>query len=214
MMKQRWRQLAQAIDARSPRERGLLLAVLLAVLIGGWSWLVLEPLEARQTELGNRAAKVDAEVAALHAQLQAIASRAEADPNRELRDRLERLQARLATVDREIQARGADFVEPAQMAALLRDLLSAERGLTLLRLESVGAQRLPGSNGAAPVYRHGLVLEFRGNYLSTLRYLEALEALPWRVLWEELDYRLETHPNARVRLRISTLSGREDWIGV
>jgi MSHA biogenesis protein MshJ len=57
-------------------------------------------------------------------------------------------------------------------------------------------------------------MEIRGGYLSTLRYLEELEDLPWRFFWKSLNYEVLEYPEARVVLTVETLSLREGWIGV
>jgi MSHA biogenesis protein MshJ len=213
-MKAQWYWLAGRIDALSLRERVLLTVTVIVIVLGLWSWLVLAPYDARREQASERSQAVQRNIAALQTQVDAVITRANADPDAELRERFRRLQQRLEEVDAEIHARGRDFVAPAQMPGLLRDILAAHGGLTLQRLESTGARRMGPPGAEAPVFKHGLVLEFSGDYMSTLRYLEALEQLPWRFLWEQLEYTLEQHPRARVRLRLATMSGHEDWIGV
>ena len=50
--------------------------------------------------------------------------------------------------------------------------------------------------------------------MATLRYLQALEALPWRFFWDSVDYQVIAYPQSTVRLKLHTLSLSEDWIGV
>ena len=57
-------------------------------------------------------------------------------------------------------------------------------------------------------------LVFTGSYLDTLRYIQALEALPWRLFWDELDIHTEDYPKARVRMVISTLGLDAALLGV
>jgi len=64
------------------------------------------------------------------------------------------------------------------------------------------------------VYQHSFEVEFEGDYLSTLSYLEALRELPWRFFWSRIDYKVNAYPVAGVKLRLYTLSLSKEWIGV
>ena len=57
----------------------------------------------------------------------------------------------------------------------------------------------------AGIGRYELRLELQGSYLGTLRYLRALEALPWKFFWEEVNFEVMEHPKGRVTLDIYTL---------
>jgi MSHA biogenesis protein MshJ len=50
--------------------------------------------------------------------------------------------------------------------------------------------------------------------MATLRYLQALEKLPWRFFWDSVSYQVMEYPDSVVRLELHTLSLSEDWIGV
>lgn len=216
-MKAYWRQLAARLDARTPRERGLVLLAVLAVIVGVWVQAVLDAQLARAKTLAEEQAAVAQKLTAVQLQADAVRARAEADPNKALRTREAQLRAEIEKLDRELRAKAGDFVAPDQMARALRDLLAAQGGLRLVRLETIAPQALQAGadeQTVVPVYRHGLELEFVGDYRSTVKFLEAVEQMPWRFFWDELDYQVERYPTARVRLRIHTLSGREAWIGV
>jgi len=64
------------------------------------------------------------------------------------------------------------------------------------------------------MYKHGLRIQLSGQYPDILRYLGALEALPWKVFWGEVQLQTEKYPVSRVTLVIYTLSLDEAWIGV
>ena len=111
------------------------------------------------------------------------------------------------------------------MARFLEQLLVQEPGLQLLRLKTLEAAPLidAGEQGGAStantdagtaVFRHAFEIAFSGGYLATLRYLKALEALPWKFVWDSVDYEVVAYPQSTVRLRLHTLSLSEDWIGV
>ncbi len=56
------------------------------------------------------------------------------------------------------------------------------------------------------VYRYPLAITFSGDYFDTLSYLKKLESMPWRPVWELLEYEVTDYPQAKVTLQIYTLS--------
>lgn len=112
------------------------------------------------------------------------------------------------------------------MAGVLRDMLSAEKGLVLTKLESLGAQPLfprdedeenaktKKRTQQPEIFKHGVRIVFEGDYFKTLAYLRALEAMPWRLYWDNVEYFVTDYPKARVAITVHTLSLHEGWIGV
>lgn len=62
-------------------------------------------------------------------------------------------------------------------------------------------------------YRHGLEIEVEGSYAACLAYLNAIEALPWRLYWQVLELDVIDYPQNRIRIEVGTLSLDEGWIG-
>jgi MSHA biogenesis protein MshJ len=68
---------------------------------------------------------------------------------------------------------------------------------------------------AAPsdlLYRHGVELTVRGNYLDMVNYLDALEAMPTQLFWGRVALEVEQYPNARLTLTVYTLSLDKKWM--
>ena len=63
-------------------------------------------------------------------------------------------------------------------------------------------------------YKHGLRIEFEGDYMTTLDYIRGLESLELRFLWDSLEFQVEEYPRSRVSITVFTLSLDQDWIGV
>jgi MSHA biogenesis protein MshJ len=105
------------------------------------------------------------------------------------------------------------------MARLVEQMLLKNRGLRVMKVESIPATPLlnvvESAVGSGPmVYRHGMNIEIKGGYLDILRYLKSLEALPWKVFWGKVTLKTEQHPVSHVSLLIYTLSTHEAWIGL
>ena len=78
---------------------------------------------------------------------------------------------------------------------------------------SASAAALPG--GPLPsLYRHGVELTLEGGFTDLLAYLNALEALPQRLLWGSLALQVQQHPTSVLTLRLYTLSRDRHWLAL
>jgi MSHA biogenesis protein MshJ len=64
------------------------------------------------------------------------------------------------------------------------------------------------------VFRHGPRIRFQGDYLQTLSYLQALEALSWRFVWDSVSLSVTEHPESEVTITVYSMSLGEPWMGV
>ncbi len=228
-MKARLAALTVSVNALSLRERVILLGVCLVVVFTLWFTLLFDPLYQRATTASEEGLRLSAQSQELEARLITLRARAKADPNAPIRERIAALQGDVAEVDARLKEKTLELISPAQMAQVLEDMLAGKKGLTLIGMHSEPpriAQGLidedliepPGQAGVPEdlpkVYEHGLVVELQGPYLDVLGYVQSLEALPWRLFWDDLRIETENYPRARIRLRLHTLSLREGWIGV
>ena len=75
--------------------------------------------------------------------------------------------------------------------------------------------REEGENTEEPsIYRHVLEIELAGKYADMLRYMQTLEQLDWKLLWDEIEIVGEEYPAISLKLVLSTLSTRKEWIGI
>ena len=113
------------------------------------------------------------------------------------------------------------LIEPKQMAKVLEVVLAQNTNLQLQRVQSLGAKPLSPLKAkegeeaqSLGIYKHGLQIEFKGSYLSTLKYLKALDELPWNFYWDILELNVEKYPVSKIVITVHTLSFNEGWIGV
>ena len=128
------------------------------------------------------------------------------------------------------------------MPKILETVLHKTGGLTLVNLKSLGVTPLitkaePNEKTDADkkenissentntenkltagnidnAYRHGLRIEFVGDYLTTLSYLKSLEELQWGFFWDNFQLSVSEYPDANAAIEIFTLSLNREWIGV
>jgi len=212
------------IDALALRERVLVFVAALGILYLGWSQLAFAPLSAYRDQLVAEVERTRAQTEELNAQIRRLAQARSEDPNAAERARLAELREALEQARSRVREVTRSLVPPEKMAGLLEAVLNRQTDLTLVRLESLGVEPAlgpAGEDGAAPpdglpgtLFRHGLRIELRGSYLETLRYLGALEALPWQFLWESVEVEVLEYPSVRVSITVYSLSEENAWIGV
>ncbi|VXB06703.1 hypothetical protein [Massilia sp. 9I] len=62
------------------------------------------------------------------------------------------------------------------------------------------------------LYRHGVEVTVRGNYLDMVDYMSALEAMPTRLFWGKAQLDVEEYPASRLTLTLYTLSLDRNWM--
>lgn len=202
------------LDRFKARER-LLLLVTVAVFILGITQAILWI-----TGLDNHDAQRD-QITTLRDQYQqnqqglALLQQAQQSPRvQSLTEQNLQLEAQLEALERQLTALTDSLIPPNTMVALLRDLLDRD-DLTLVRFSTLPVQALPRPDDQAPeLYRHALEMTLSGSYQGVMNYLGSIEALPWRLFWDELSLETEDYPRLNIRLRVHTLSDQEEWLNV
>lgn len=218
-------------DERPQAEKFILTAIGLGSVLYFYSILFLQPtreqIGSMERQLETVQSRIDQQVARA-AELQQSGVE---DPDSFIRERLSELIQEQSGIQSGIQALAGNLVSPNGMTQMLTSVLDSQEGLTLIRVENRPPEALTntlatGAGPAAPpleggrlsvgfqVFRHGLVLEFQGDFFSTLRYLRYLEAMDESFFWDSIEYEQALWPEARVTLELHTLSSEEGFIGV
>jgi MSHA biogenesis protein MshJ len=216
-MKLKLNELRDRYEARPRSEKGIMLAVSLMVIFWLYVVGVSDPLAASITALDQQILTAQVEVAALKARQQEARRASENDPNLFVRERLEELVVAEATARQQLEDINGSVISATTMNRLLSEVLGTHDGLRLVRLENRPAERLVGnelSETAQLMYRHGLVLEFEGDYLSLLKYLVYLEGLSENFFWESLSITPGDWPKSAIRMELSALSPEESFVGI
>jgi len=216
-MRQTLNELRDRYDARPRAEKGIMLAVSLMLIF--WLYVVgaSDPLNASIAVLDQEILTAQVQVASLQARQQEARRAGENDPNLFVREQLEELIVAEATARRQLEGINGSVISATTMNRLLSEVLGEHDGLRLVRLENRPAERLVGndlSETAQLMYRHGLVLEFEGDYLSLLKYLVYLEGLSENFFWESLSISPGNWPTSAIRMELSALSPEESFVGI
>ena len=217
------KELKKKLDARTLRERLMLLSAVVVVIVYSWFLLVYEAMNAGQVEISRQIQGAMAQINNELTRNQNIRNSYTRDPNAFIRTRITALQQEVESIDAELLALYGELILPQQMAGVLTQILQSETTLKLISFENLPPESLfasenagasEASNGGISVYRHGLRLEFEGDYLETIRFLQRVESLTTSFFWDNLAFHVEKHPNARITLNIFTLSTERGFIGV
>lgn len=208
-------------DMLSVRERVLVLAAVIAVLMVVWDTLFAAPREKERKQRQGQVEALRAEVTGLEQSIQVLAAQSEAGPDPALREEIRKMRKELPEIEARLSGATTGLIGPEEMTQVLRQLLRQASRLKLRALRTLeAAPVLSEVQEAAPtqpgtlIFKHGLELELGGSYMDVLHFLQALEALEWRFFWDQIEFQVEEHPRARVRVVIYTLSLEEGWIGV
>jgi MSHA biogenesis protein MshJ len=204
-------------EARPMRERLLIVAALLILLLALWDRFLMQPL--RDSSSGLR---VELTASGEHDDSAATA----ADPRAAAIRRAGELQLQVQELDARIAGTARGFVPAQRMTEVLHDVLRRQGRLALVSIRnlpvtSLVAPAATGTQGEAAVsavatapYVHSIELVIDGSFADVQAYLQELEALPWKFRFALLELSARTYPINRVRLELSTLSMDATWLGV
>lgn len=229
--------LRRSFDARARRERILLIGAVMAVAAMAADHLWLSPAFEAWQAAGRREAAAATTLQSLN---EAIAQRG--TESRALEQQLQRDIAvwrdKVKQGDSELRRFGTSLVKAADMLPVLDHMLAQSGGLRLRNMQSLPRTELaaagsslataPGVAASAPttatastsgeagpvLYRHGVELTVEGSYADLLTYLNALEAMPQRVLWGGVQMKVAQYPKALLTLRLYTLSMDRGWLEI
>jgi MSHA biogenesis protein MshJ len=230
-MKQRLTALSARVDALSLRERALVFAAAVAVVGFAGQQLVLAPIYRQQDVLQEQIDQQRNNMAGIDAEIVAKVTAYQNDPDAASRTRLESVKRESAQLADSLLAMQHGLVPPERMAPLVDAILRANGRLQLVSMRTLPVETISGraatAAGATPaaapaaaeaarapdmLYRHGVEVTVRGNYLDMVNYMSALEAMPTRLFWGKAQLDVEEYPASRLTLTLYTLSLDRNWM--
>ena len=242
-MKARLLQMEARVDAMSVRERVLLFGACAAIVVFLVYAVALDALFLRQKTLRAELGRQQNNVAGIDAEIGALVQAFNIDPDKATRARIAAAKAGSAAQIRELRAVQNGLVAPEAIAPLLESILRHNSRLRLLALQSLpvssmadaavdaGADAATANAAASPaavaaagaaapprpamlIFRHGVRVSLRGNYLDMIDYMEALEKMPGQLFWSKAELAVEDYPDARLDLTLYTLSLDKQWMAL
>jgi MSHA biogenesis protein MshJ len=234
-MNRYWKMFDDWINAREPRERVLLFAS--AIILPGvlLSSLFVQPAVAERKRLTLDATTDQAEIAKMTLELQSLAKARGTDPDVALRSRLAEMQAKMMEFQKQVDAQAVELVSPEKMAGVLEKILANSPRIQVVEVKVLPRTMVDFEKGAAAappekaqdtkaepvqdkkptgIYRHGVEIAIRGNYLDLVAYLKQIESQPVRMLWDKVNLSVGDYPMVTMRVVVYTISMEKAWITV
>lgn len=236
-MKERLNKALERVDELTLRERAVILGAMLTVLFLAWYAYLLEPLQAREKALLSELETKRVQLQTLNEQFLLMADQQRHDPNAVGRAKLQAMRDEEERLTGELRTATANLVAPEFMPDVLRSMLSSAHGLSFVKLTGLGSERLlqkpdapePGGTAEAQTpaaisgptlpgeleaaYKHGMQMDFTGDFFATLDFLRRVESLQWSFFWDSVSFDVDEYPQATASIRVFTLSLDRDWIG-
>jgi len=197
----------------------MLLSVVAIIIV--FIELIISPLNQKYDVIDKQIISLTTQTQQLESQVRLLKSKRTRDPDFQEKQKVKLLDEQITNLNVRLKERMHGLIEPKQMAKVLEVVLAQNTDLILQRVQSLGAEPLSPvkiKEGEDPqtlgIYRHGLQIEFKGSYLSTLKYLKALDELPWNFYWDVLELKVDKYPVSSIVITVHTLSFHEGWIGV
>ena len=202
-------------QALSQREKLLTLITIHVVLIFIFVLFFVEPFIQRGQIKQAEAEEHRVLNSKLEQQLSNLQNSPILDPNQDLRNEIDVLLEEHRQVEKRISMLTDALVSPEDMATVLQQMLTQDKALKVKNLATLPREKvaLENSEQGIYLYRHSIEIRLSATYDSLLAYLKRLDALPWRLYWQLLDYEVTDYPNGDLTLQVYTLSSREDLVG-
>lgn len=212
-MRERINQLIERVDAMELRQRIMLLAASLVVMFYVADTFAIQPAIKQQKSLRQAVSDWELKLDVLRERTGILP---DGSPD-QATNTYSKMRARLGDLETRIQEQMGGLLAPAQAITVLEQVLEQEKDLKLLKVNA-SSTALADSDVLTDggqlldmgINRYRMQLQLEGSYLATLRYLRALEDLPWKFFWEGVEYEVIEHPTARITIDLYTLGIKGD----
>ena len=213
--------LFEKFNAMNERERISIMLLSIVAIIIIFVELFISPLNKQYDIIDRQIVSLQSQTTQLESQILILKTKNNRDPDFQEKQKIRLLNEQISNINVHLKEKMHGLIEPKQMAKVLEVVLAQNTDLKLQRVQSLGAEPLSpikvkegGQADDLGIYRHGLQIEFKGSYLSTLNYLKALDELPWNFYWDVLELNVDKYPTSTIVITVHTLSFHKGWIGV
>ena len=218
-MKDKLLELADKLNAISPRERVILLVVVIVAMLGVYDHFALTPYLDQRKENDKLFSQYVQEMSEIEAKISEVTKKMAHDPNAILKERIAKQEQQLAKLDSIIGESTQNLIEPKKMSQVLGYLLSKQSGMGVKSVknhpaEPVSFQKDEESKPEVLMYRHRLELGLEGTFFQVAGYLKMIEGLEERLYWDRMEFSIDQYPKGEFVLDVHTLSMSKELIGV
>ncbi len=215
----------QRFNAQSMRERALI-ALTLIVALGfvWWNFFALSQVaQVDSKQVANQ--KIENEVSNSRKMIDQVRLRMSNGVNQLQDEQILRLKGELLKLDERLRIETVELIDPKDMFQLMSELVNRDSKMKLLSLKrrevkpavadaKVDDAALSTITSEPSLFRHVLEIELSGKYVDLLGYVQTIESLQWKLLWDEIDIVRQSGSNIVVKVVLSTLSTKREWVGI
>lgn len=210
--------VAQNFNVLTLRERCLFVITVIVSISVVWWYFYVEPIQTKTQFLIEENNRISRDVQITRNAISDIRNKIAAGVNQDKTQRLAQLELALEAVEERLRLKTIELIDPDKMFQLMTRLVYRESRLKLLSLKrrEVKPALAPSEEKQeeAAIYRHVLEVKFSGKFQDILKYMQTLENLDWKLIWDEIEIITDEYPLITVQVVISTLSTRKEWVGV
>lgn len=210
--------VAQNFNVLTLRERCLFVITVIVSISVVWWYFYVEPIQTKTQFLIEENNRISRDVQITRNAISDIRNKIAAGVNQDKTQRLAQLELALEAVEERLRLKTIELIDPDKMFQLMTRLVYRESRLKLLSLKrrEVKPALAPSEEKQeeATIYRHVLEVKFSGKFQDILKYMQTLENLDWKLIWDEIEIITDEYPLITVKVVISTLSTRKEWVGV
>ena len=215
-MKSYWNKFQLAFNGLELRERKLVMLtsiILLLALLVALLWLPLLQAWQKNSARLNQMQKGVTSAQQAIVQLKENAIR---NVNKPYEQKAHDLTVVIATQQQKIDTITSALINPKNMPKVFSKLLNQNE----LRLEAINNEdakpvNISKNEQEEPLlFKHGLSLEMKGQFYSSLSYVQHLEQQDWQLYWDELSFTTLNYPNGLLELKVHTLSTSDSVLGL
>lgn len=224
--------LVQNVSAKlvalNTRERWMVFFAGLALVYAMLNGVLVGPILSQQQHIQNEMAQSTAQLADVAQQIADLSQHPVVSADNDNTQKIAQLNTSIQAQQAEMSALQDTLVSPAQMPALLKDLIERHAGLRLIDMKTLAPENfLNAQSTSAPaieptaahnaqplIYRHAITMTLAGNYMALMRYAQALQSMSSQVLWEKAVLVTKTYPENELTITVYTLSLDATWLSI
>ncbi len=221
------RSFEYVINQRNMREKSLFLLTGLFLIVFIWEMTVHDPLVKSVKKYKKETVSTKKQISDTKIQLETVLEKIRSDPSKALNEQRDSLTVEVRTLDMKLNQLMGSLVRPNEMIGLLKSFVDEDKTVTIVSMKNLDPTALQVEKPSTsrdkeekkPVvkvklYKHGVDLQLTGNFFDTLNYLEKLEQIDKKIIWDLVEYKVDKYPLATIHLTVKTISDQRSWIGV
>ena len=234
-LNEEWKKVSAKVDTLSMRERVLIFTTTVFLSYMIVNFFLLEPVYQQRKKLSNQVFEQQNNIKVMQVKIDTYLLAKSTQGNSPEHEKLNKITRQIAEGEAFLKRNSEKLVRPDRMAEVLRQVLGKNANLELIALKTIPVTSLMESDNEQDevaeeenkpavikiiaekekqIYKHGVTMTVRGNYLDLLQYMTTLERLSTQMYWGDIKLEVVKYPAAELTVTLYTLSLDKIWLQV